>query len=149
MKTVSLLMIVAALLAGCASSKSGDVYRRDQARHEMTVRKGVVESVRLVALEGTKSPVGTTAGAVIGGVAGSTVGRGKGSIVGAVVGAVAGGLAGSAIEEGVTKKQALEITVDLDNGRSIVVVQEGAADEFRAGDQVRVLSGGGDTRVTR
>lgn len=148
MKTISLLL-AAAVLAGCASSKSGDVYTRDQARHEMTVRRGVVESVRVVSLEGTKSPVGTAAGAVVGGVAGSAVGRGKGSIVGAVVGAVAGGLAGSAIEEGVTRKQALEITVDLDSGRSIVVVQEGTPDEFRAGDQVRVVSGGGDTRVTR
>jgi outer membrane lipoprotein SlyB len=146
---ILLLLLSAALLGGCAASKSGDVYTRDQARHEMTVRKGVVESVRIVMLEGTKSQVGTAAGAVVGGVAGSTVGRGKGSIVGAVVGAVAGGIAGSAIEEGVTKKQALEITVDLDSGRSIVVVQEGAPDEFRAGDHVRVVSGGGDTRVTR
>jgi outer membrane lipoprotein SlyB len=146
---ILLLLLSASLLGGCAASKSGDVYTRDQARHEMTVRKGVVESVRLVTLEGTKSPVGTAAGAVIGGVAGSAVGRGKGSIVGTVVGAVAGGLAGSAIEEGVTKKQALEITVDLDSGRSIVVVQEGSPDEFRAGDPVRVVSGGGETRVTR
>jgi len=148
MKTISLLLL-AAVLAGCASSKSGDVYTRDQARHEMTVRRGVVESVRVVMLEGTKSQVGTAAGAVVGGVAGSTVGRGKGSIVGTVIGAVAGGMAGAAIEEGVTKKQALEITIDLDGGRSIVVVQEGTPDEFRAGDHVRVVSGGGDTRVTR
>ena len=148
MKTISLLL-VAAVLAGCASSKSGDVYTRDQARHEMTVRRGVVESVRVVTLEGTKSQVGTAAGAVVGGVAGSSIGRGKGSIVGTVIGAVAGGIAGAAIEEGVTKKQALEITVDLDGGRSIVVVQEGTPDEFRAGDQVRVVSGNGDTRVTR
>ncbi|MGE5471904.1 MAG: glycine zipper 2TM domain-containing protein [Bacteroidota bacterium] len=148
MKTLILLLSVM-LLGACATSKSGDVYTRDQARHEMTVRKGVVESVRVVALEGTKSQVGTAAGAVVGGVAGSTVGRGKGSIIAAVVGAVAGGVAGNAIEEGVTKKQALEITVDLDGGRSIVVVQEGLPDEFRAGDRVRVVSGGGDTRVTR
>lgn len=148
MKTISLMFAVLALLAGCASSKSGDVYTRDQARHEMTVHKGVVESVRIVTLEGTKSPVGTAAGAVVGGVAGSAVGRGKGSIVGAVVGAVAGGLAGSAIEEGVTKKQALEITVNLEGGRMIVVVQEGVPDEFRSGDHVRVVSSAGETRVT-
>lgn len=148
MKTLSLLL-VALLLGACASSKSGEVYTRDQARREMTVRKGVVESVRPVRMEGTKSGVGAMAGAAVGGVAGSTVGGGKGQIVGAVLGAVAGGLAGSAVEEGVTRKEALEITVELDGGRMIVVVQEAVPGEFRAGDPVRVLSGQGETRVTR
>lgn len=148
MKTLSLLL-VALLLGACASSKSGDVYTRDQARREMTVRKGVVESVRPVRMEGTKSGVGAMAGAAVGGVAGSTVGGGKGQIVGTVLGAVAGGLAGSAVEEGVTRKEALEITVELDGGRMIVVVQEAVPGEFRAGDPVRVLSGQGETRVTR
>lgn len=148
MKALSLLL-VALLLGACASSKSGDVYTRDQARREMTVRKGVVESVRPVRMEGTKSGVGAMAGAAVGGVAGSTVGGGKGQIVGAVLGAVAGGLAGSAVEEGVTRKEALEITVELDGGRMIVVVQEAVPGEFRAGDPVRVLSGQGETRVTR
>lgn len=143
------LILSALLLAGCAAGRSGDVYTREQTRQEMTVRKGVVESVRIVAMEGTKSGVGTVAGAAVGGVAGSSVGGGKGQIVGAVIGAVAGGLAGSAVEEGVTRKQALEITVDLDNGTTVVVVQEGAPGEFHAGDRVRVLSGGRETRVTR
>lgn len=148
MKTLSLLL-VALLLGACASSKSGDVYTRDQARREMTVRKGIVESVRPVRMEGTKSGVGAMAGAAVGGVAGSSVGGGKGQIVGAVIGAVAGGLAGSAVEEGVTRKEALEITVELDGGRMIVVVQEAVPGEFRAGAPVRVLSGQGETRVTR
>ncbi len=143
------LALAAVALAGCASSKSGSAYTRDQARHEMTVRMGVVESVREVTLEGTKSGVGTASGAVIGGVAGSNVGRGKGAIVGTVIGAVVGGIAGNAIEESATKKQAMEITVRLDSGQMIAVVQEGDPGEFRAGDPVRVLAGRGETRVTR
>ncbi|MCE1181707.1 MAG: glycine zipper 2TM domain-containing protein [Rhodocyclales bacterium] len=142
------LTLSAMLLAGCASSKSGDVYSRDQARREMTVRKGVVESVRMVRMEGTRSGVGSMAGAAVGGVAGSSLGGGKGNIIGAVLGAVAGGIAGNSIEQGTTGKEALEITVQLDGGRMIVVVQEGAPNEFRSGDPVRVLSGAGDTRVT-
>ena len=67
----------------------------------------------------------------------------------AVIGAVAGGLAGSAIEEGVTRKQAMEITVRLDNGQYRAIVQEGDPREFRPGDRVRLLSTGGETRVTR
>ena len=148
MKLIAVL-VAAIALAGCASSKSGDVYTRDQARREMSVRKGVVESVRQVTMEGTKSGVGSGAGAVVGGVAGSNIGGGKGQIIGAVLGAVAGGLAGSSIEEGVTRKEVAEITVQLEGGKLIVVVQETVPGEFRSGDHVRVVSGGGETRVTR
>jgi outer membrane lipoprotein SlyB len=149
MKILALLLLSVALLAGCASSKSGEVYSRDQARREHTVRMGVVESVRPVQMEGTKSPVGTVAGAAVGGIAGSTLGGGKGSAVAAVLGAVAGGLAGSAVEEGVTRRQAMEITVQLEGGRIIAVVQEGDPQEFRPGDRVRIISSGGESRVSR
>lgn len=148
MKTTLCLLLAVLTLAGCASSKSGDVYTRDQARREQSVRMGVVESVREVLMEGTKSPAGTIAGGAVGGIAGSTVGGGKGAAVAAVIGAVAGAIAGSAIEEGATRRQAMEITVKLDGGRIIAVVQEGDPREFRPGDRVRVLSGS-ETRVTR
>jgi outer membrane lipoprotein SlyB len=148
MKTTALALTFILLLGGCASSLSGSTYSRDQARGEMTVRMGVVESVRQVQIEGTRSPVGSIAGGVIGGVAGRNMGGGSGSIVGSVVGAVAGGIAGSAIEEGVTRQTGLEITVKLDNGQFIAVTQ--AADEdFRPGERVRVLSGRGASRVSR
>lgn len=149
LKMPVLILIAVALLAGCATSKSGDVYTRDQARREQTIRMGVVESVRGVQMEGTKSPVGTIAGAAVGGIAGSTLGGGRGSSVAAVLGAVAGGLAGSAIEEGVTRKQAMEITVKMDTGQLIAIVQEGDPAEFRGGDRVRIISTGGESRVTR
>ena len=118
------VLLVSLVLAGCASSKSGDVYSRDQTRREMIVRTGVVESVREV-----------------------TIGGGKGQIVGAIIGAVLGGMAGTAIEENATKKNALEITVSLDNGTLIAVVQE-MGEIFHPGERVRVLSGSGSTRVT-
>ena len=147
MSRILLIALATVTLAGCASSKSGSAYPRDQTRQEMIVRTGVVESVREVQIEGTKSGVGAAAGAVAGGVGGSHMGGGSGQIVGAVVGAVIGGMAGSAIEEGVTKKTGLEITVRLDNGQLTAVVQEG--DEvFHAGERVRLLSGSGGTRVT-
>lgn len=144
---LTVALLAATILAGCASSKSGGAYTRDQTRQEMHVRLGVVESVREVTMEGTKTGAGTFAGAAVGGVAGSNVGGGKGQIVGAILGAVAGGIAGSAIEDGVTKKNALEITVKLDNGQLIAVVQE-ADDQFHPGERVRILSGSGSTRVT-
>ncbi|WP_366141919.1 glycine zipper 2TM domain-containing protein [Propionivibrio sp.] len=141
------VLLISLILAGCATSKSGDVYSRDQARREMLVRSGVVESIREVTMEGTQSGVGGLAGAAVGGVAGSNVGGGKGQIVGAIFGAVLGGMAGSAIEESASKKNALEITVRLDGGQLIAVVQE-MGEIFNPGERVRILSGNGSTRVT-
>ncbi|MDR2220294.1 MAG: glycine zipper 2TM domain-containing protein [Methylobacillus sp.] len=148
LRTLSLLGL-AAFLGACASSNSGDVYTREQTREAQTVKMGTVESVRTVRIEGTKTPIGSGAGAVIGGVAGSSVGGGRGSIIAAVLGAVAGGLAGSAVEEGVTRKEGVEITVTLDKGSTIAVVQEGSASDFQVGDRVRILDADGVTRVTR
>ncbi|MBZ0096837.1 MAG: glycine zipper 2TM domain-containing protein [Sulfuricella sp.] len=146
-KLIAVAAVSVAVLGGCASSMSGGAYSREQTRQVQEVQMGVVESVRQVKIEGTKSPVGTGAGAVIGGIAGSNIGAGKGSTVGTILGAVAGGVAGSAIEEGVMRKDGLEITVKLDNGRMIAITQE-ADEQFRVGERVRVLSGGGVTRVT-
>lgn len=144
---VGVILLAAVTLGGCASSLSGSAYSRAQTRQAEEVRMGTVESVRQVQIEGTKTPVGTVAGAAIGGIAGSNIGQGKGSMVGAILGAVGGGLAGSAIEQGTTRQPGLEITVRLDNGRMIAVTQ--AADEsFKPGERVRVLTGGGVTRVT-
>lgn len=153
MKTVTKRALAAALVmlgvAGCASNLGGGSYQRAEARRVMSVRLGVVESVRPVQLEGTKTPVGALAGAAAGGVAGSTVGRGSGSTVGAVLGAVAGGLAGAAVEEGVTRKPGVEVTVRLDNGQLLAVVQEDEGENFLPGERVRLVEDGATTRVTR
>ncbi len=144
-----LLCVIASavVLTGCASGTGGKDYSRAQARTVQEVQMGIVESVRAVNIEGTKTPIGAGAGAVVGGVAGSTVGGGRGSIVGAAVGAVLGGLGGAAAEEAITRDKGVEITVKLDSGRLIAITQ--AADEaFQVGDRVRILTGGGTTRVS-
>jgi outer membrane lipoprotein SlyB len=148
-RTLAIALIAAStlLLAGCPAGLGGKDYSRDQARTVQEVQMGVVESVRQVNIEGTKSPVGAAAGAVVGGAAGSTVGGGTGRVITTTVGAVLGGLGGAAAEEAVTRQAGLEITVKLDSGRMIAITQ--AADEqFNVGERVRVLSGGGVTRVS-
>jgi outer membrane lipoprotein SlyB len=145
--TIVLALAAAATLAGCATSKSGDVYSRDEALREQTVRLGTVESVRPVTIQGTRSGIGAVAGGVAGGVAGSGVGHGRGSTIAGVLGAVGGGVAGQAIEEGTTRKSGVEITVRLDNGELRAIVQE-ETDKFVAGQRVRLLTTGGVTRVS-
>jgi outer membrane lipoprotein SlyB len=149
--TVALIasLLTTSLLSACAGGLGSGDYARTQTRGVQEVQMGMVESVREVKIEGTKSGVGTGAGAVVGGVAGSHVGGGKGQIIGGVLGAVVGGVAGSAVEEGTTKQKGVEITVKLDGGRLIAVTQAAEPNEiFRVGERVRILSGGGVTRVS-
>jgi len=146
---IAVAALTAAMLSGCAPSSSGSVYSRDQARQEQTVRMGFVDSVRQVQIEGTRSGVGPAAGAVVGGIAGSTIGQGRGAAVGAVLGSVAGGVAGQAAEQAGTRKNGVEITVRLDNGGLVAITQEADETTFAPGDRVRILSGGGVSRVTR
>lgn len=148
MKHVNFLLMLglSVVIAGCASSKAGDTYSRDETRQVQNVQMGTVEDARPAKIEGTQSPVGTSAGTLVGGIAGSSAGHGKGSAIGAVVGAVIGGVAGAAAEEGMTREDGVEITIKLDSGRLISVVQAGK-EEFKTGDRVRVLQSGGETRI--
>jgi outer membrane lipoprotein SlyB len=60
---------------------------------------------------------------------------------------VLGGVIGSQVEKDANNRQGVEITVLLDGGKYIAVVQE-ADETFRVGDRVRILSGRGTTRVS-
>lgn len=143
------LFISGALLSACASSRSGQVYSRDQARQEMRVNYGTVREVRTVQIEGTQSGVGAVAGGVTGGVLGSMVGGGKGRILGTVIGALGGAAGGALAEEEITKKQGVEVTVEMDTGEIVTIVQE-ADMQFYAGDRVRVLrASDGSSRVQK
>jgi len=91
--------------------------------------------------------VGTVGGAALGGLAGSTVGGGTGQVAGAIGGAILGGIIGSNVERSANERPGVEVTVQLDNGQYVSIVQE-ADEAFRPGDRVRILSGRGATRVT-
>jgi outer membrane lipoprotein SlyB len=150
-KTLLLVASFAAIavLSGCASNLTGDTYSRAEARTVQTVRMGTIEALRPVKIEGTKTPIGAGAGAVIGGIAGSGVGGGRGSAVAAVIGAVAGGLLGAMTEEGLTRTQGVEITVNEDDGSMRAYVQAVEANEvFRVGERVRIMTVNGTSRVT-
>ena len=146
--TIFIITFCIFLATGCASRLSGESYSRAEARTPQKVEFGIVEYVRDVVIEGTKTQIGTGAGTIVGVIAGSTIGEGKGSEVASVLGAVVGGMAGAAAEEGLTRVQGVEVTVRLESGKIIAVVQESVPDQtFSAGDKVRVLTVHGNTRI--
>ncbi|MDR0672995.1 MAG: hypothetical protein LBF93_04890 [Zoogloeaceae bacterium] len=148
--TLALLAAPPFVLGGCAAGLGGSDYSRGEARQTMSIRFATVESVRPVKLEGTKSKVGAAAGAVGGGVVGRSLGgSGISATVGTALGAIAGGVGGAAVEEAVTRQDGVEITVKLENGEYLAVVQADGGENFQHGERVRLVGSGKATRVTR
>ncbi len=148
-KQHAILLSAMLVLAGCAASQSGAVYTRAEARSPTTVTYGEVVAVRPVRIEGTKSQIGTGIGAVAGGLGGAAAGRnasGLGQAAAGVGAAIVGGLVGAASEELMTRANGLEITVKLDDGRTLAYVQTGR-ETFQPGDRVMITTGNA-VRVT-
>lgn len=147
--TLALAVALVAACVGCTFPYSRRTVPRSQVGLVQTVEPGVVTSARVVDIEGHRSPIGVFGGGMIGSAA-TKPGRGDSSRSAALIhagGAVAGAVVGSAVEEVVTRQTAQEVTVRLDDGRTVVVTQVLSGDPFRDGDRVHVLNGGG-ARVT-
>ena len=138
-RTLLLLSVVIAGTLGCAgSTHSPHTYSYSEAGQVQTVQDGEVLYVRRVMIEGRRSPAGTIAGGVLGYAIGNTIGGGSGKSFARAAGTVGGAAAGSAIQQNASRQEALEITVQLDSGEIISIVQ--SLDEaFDEGDRVRVL----------
>jgi outer membrane lipoprotein SlyB len=149
------IVLTPALLAGCATGPNtaglgGGDYVRAQARSAQQVEFGVIDSIRAVTSDASQPGMGNSVipavGALAGGALGSTIGKGDGRKVAMVLGALAGGTTGAVVQQAGNTLQGLEITVRLQH-RVIAVTQADEGLGLRPGDQVRVLSGGGATRV--
>lgn len=137
------------LVTGCTATPTANSYGRGEAMRAQSVDFGSIVSIRPVNIRPDSTMVGTGTGAVLGGLAGSQIGGGTAAnVAGGVAGAVAGGAIGSALQ-GSQNTPGLELTVKLDNGNNIAVVQPGGVNDFRVGDRVRVTSDGVNTRVSR
>lgn len=145
---IVLIAASAAMITGCAhESASSSVYSYGQAQREQVVRLGTVQSVRPVTIQRDRtSGAGVAAGGALGGVAGSAIGGGRGQILSTIGGGLLGAYAGDRIEHSAGKSRGLEIVVLLDNGETRVVAQEDDV-AISVGQRVRMISGGGPTRV--
>lgn len=156
MKTTVYLLSAGALslfATGCATRHPPGltVYEPWQVNIAQRVEWGTIEGVRSAVIEGEASQLGRYGGGAIGGaVAGTTVGSGSGAVIASAGGAVVGAVAGEAVEKAMTTKIGQEISVALDNGDHIVVVQENDQGRFYDGERVRVLMDSmGTARVGR
>lgn len=147
-KIIPIFVALVLAVTGCASQGGSD-YSNDQLRRGMTVQRGTVTEVRGVTTSNSSTGVGAVAGGVLGGVLGRYIGGGSARTIGSVGGALGGAAAGAGAEKVLRDHDALELTIKLDSGKEIVVVQD-PDESFSQGDRVRVLtSSGGTTRVQR
>jgi outer membrane lipoprotein SlyB len=134
---VSIGLALVLFLQGCASQSYQTVPRSTSGKIQQ-VNSGTVVATRSVVIEGEAGYLGRTSGAIMGSAIGQTAGDGTGRTLAAAGGAVVGGIVGGMVEKELSKKQAQELTVDLDDGHTVVVVQETKDIGFVEGDRVSV-----------
>lgn len=146
---VSLSLCALAGLAGCTFPSSSTRVPRSQVGILQNVDLGRVVQVRSVVIDGEKTWLGASGGGAIGGAA-AYPGRGAntGDYVVQAAAGVVGAIAGQAVEEVATRKQAQELTIVLDSGRTVIITQEVRDGLYREGDRVQINhSAGGDAAV--
>lgn len=148
--TLYLLVATLFILSGCASNLTGDNYSASEAKRVQEVQFGVVFAQRPVIIDGRQNGIlGTAAGGILGGVIASNVGGGSGRDIATGIGAIIGGVIGQQVEEKSTRKQGQELTVRLDSGKTISIVQQiSKANFFAENDRIKVLSQGSTVRVS-
>ncbi len=148
--TLYLLVATLFILSGCASNLTGDNYSASEAKRVQEVQFGVVIAQRPVIIDGRQNGIlGTAAGGILGGVIASNVGGGSGRDIATGIGAIIGGVIGQQVEEKSTRKQGQELTVRLDSGKTISIVQQiSKANFFAENDRIKVLSQGSTVRVS-
>ena len=137
-------------LVGCVATTSEPMVPRAHVGVAAELSQGTVITSVPVTIEGDNSGIGTMVGAGVGGASGVAAAGGGGAeaIVASAVGAVAGSIVGKAVEERVTRKPGQRVTIRLDDGKIIEVVQEAEEGVFLEGDRVNVAVGAGVTRVS-
>lgn len=153
-KYVKLSMLLAfsvIALGGCTSPNPyGDAYGSADTRKVQQVYYGTVEKVEPVTIDAStqSNAIGTIAGAAIGGILGSKVGGGSGSDIAAIGGGLLGGYAGSKTAEATAKRNGVNLTIRMEDGKVISIVQEANPEMiFQPGQQVQINMYGSDARV--
>jgi outer membrane lipoprotein SlyB len=110
------------------------------------VETGSVIDVRSVVIEGDDSGIGRYSGGATGAVlAGDEIGGGTGAALAAIAGGTLGAIAGREVEEMITRQDGYEITIRLDSGRIVSIIQPASVYVPAIGDAVLVT--GGEVRL--
>ena len=144
-----LIIFLFLFLGSCAnSSLQPDTYDRSSVQKISNVLYGEVVSLRNVVIEGS-----TTSGSIVGGLVGAATGSNVSdskpeSEIGAVLGGAIGATIGGNLSKNLQSSDGIQLTLNMDDGRTISVVQEVGSYKFSIGDLVEVITTKGKTRVS-
>lgn len=142
----TLSMIVGANLLFIAACSSNTPTTNKQAgtlskESAVTVKQGIVTSVKNVAIMGSKGRAAGTVGSIAGSILGSSV-----PYAGSIIGSMIGNAVGSEADKEFSKQKGLEITLQLSSGTRVVVTQL-AETQFKPGDKVQLIMQDNKARV--
>lgn len=148
---ISLFVVIALGVAGCADT-GGSKYGEQaapvsNAGESQTSRHGRVTALETVQVDKDyKFGVGTVVGAVAGGILGHQFGGGSGKTLLTIAGTLAGAAAGTAAESKMKKQDAQKVTVKMQSGGTVTIVQP-VDSRLKNGMNVQVTGGGETARV--
>lgn len=153
MKTTHILGITALALSAaftsCSNYAQTDTYKANQIGYAQETVTGTIVSIQPVQIEANDANMGTAVGGVAGGLAGAMLGGGNAKYATGAGGVILGAIAGNQIDKATSTRDALRISVKLDNSKKTVsVVQlKDKRMSFWVGQSVQVLMGGNGSRV--
>jgi outer membrane lipoprotein SlyB len=146
MKAVAGLLAAALALAGCAHPSSSTYDSGDVGRTIETAQGSVVSS-RPVRISGDANAVGPVAGGALGAAGSALAFQGSGLV--AVIGGVLGAGVGYLTQKQLNNRDGIEYVLQMDDGRTVTLVQNRNSDEppLADGTPVLVQMSGQYTRV--
>ena len=130
------LLVAALLLAGCAHPSSTTYGTGDVGRTIETTPASVVSS-RVVNIAGDSNAVGPVAGGALGAAGSALAFEGSGLV--AVIGGVLGAGVGYLAQKQLNNREGIEYVLQMDDGRTVTLVQNRQSDEAPLPDGTPVL----------
>ncbi len=149
---IAALVFMSMTIAACSGleSRKPNTVKAGETQVMREIRYGVLLDVQEVYIEGDRK-IGAGVGAAVGGAVGVS-GTGSHSdgtrAAAAVAGAVIGGLVGDKVAAALSGKKGVELVIELQEGRTVSIIQEYDKDiEFKAGQDVVLIGRGRGIRV--
>ncbi len=136
MRAVACALVAALLLVGCAHP-SGSTYEAGDVGRTIDTTQASVVSSRVVKISGESDAVGPVAGGALGAAGSALAFQGSGLV--AVIGGVLGAGAGYLAQQRLNNRQGIEYVLQMDDGRTVTLVQNRAEDETPLPDGTPVL----------
>ena len=136
MRAVAFALLAVLALAGCAHP-SGSTYEAGDVGRTIETAQGSVVTSRVVKITGETNAAGPLAGGALGAAGSALAFQGSGLV--AVIGGVLGAGIGYLTQKQLNNRDGIEYVLQMDDGRTVTLVQNRSADDVPLADGTPVL----------